>query len=367
MSPTLALYLARRFLGSLGAGLLAVLVLVALVDLVELLRRGATARASPGEILSLVSLHVLPASAATFPFVFMLAAMACYLRLARASELVVTRAAGVSAWRLLLPAVLAAALLGVAAFAVLNPVSAAMLQRFQTLEARYLKGQESLLSISREGLWLRQAGPEGQTVIRARQADGSGTELFDVTMFRFGERNRILGRIEAARARLGEGAWHLDAVRSWDFREEAAAPPVLTEADRLTVPTDLTSDRILESFAAPEAIGFWDLPGFIETLRASGFTTRRHEMHYQSELAKPLLFAAMVLVGAAFSLRHSRAGGIGWMLLGAVLSGFALFFLSDITQALGASGAIPTLIAAWVPPTAATLLALGLILHLEDG
>ncbi|HEU0222769.1 MAG TPA: LPS export ABC transporter permease LptG, partial [Paracoccaceae bacterium] len=335
---------------------------------VELIRRGGDSGASFGSILSLALLHMLPVASATFPFVFMLSAMACFLRLARASELVVTRAAGVSVWNLLLPAVLCAAFLGVAAFAILNPISAAMLQRFETLEARYLKGQESLLSISREGLWLRQAGPEGQSVIRARHANGSGTELFDVTFFRFGRQNELLGRIEAREAVLGDRAWRLSEVRDWIFDPAAPeAPPRLSEAAELDVPTDLTSDRILESFAAPDAIGFWDLPEFIDTLEGSGFATQRHQMHFQSELAKPLLFAAMVLIGAAFSMRHVRFGGIGWMLLGATLTGFALFFLSDITQALGASGAIPTLIAAWVPPTAATLLALGLLLHLEDG
>jgi lipopolysaccharide export system permease protein len=55
------------------------------------------------------------------------------------------------------------------------------------------------------------------------------------------------------------------------------------------------------------------------------------------------------------------------MALGCVLSGFGYFFLSDIATALGALGAVPVMIAAWAPPTAAVLLALGLLLHLEDG
>jgi lipopolysaccharide export system permease protein len=55
------------------------------------------------------------------------------------------------------------------------------------------------------------------------------------------------------------------------------------------------------------------------------------------------------------------------MALGCVLSGFGYFFLSDIATALGASGAVPVLIAAWAPPVSAILLSLGLLLHLEDG
>ncbi|MEM9047866.1 MAG: LPS export ABC transporter permease LptG [Pseudomonadota bacterium] len=368
MSLTLFSYLASRFLGMLGGTLTIVLALVFLIDLVEQLRRASDSAAGLTQVLSLVVLHSLPVASVTFPFVFMLAAMACFARLARSSELVVTRAAGLSAWRVLAPALICAVVLGLLAVTVINPISAAMLQRFETLEARYLRGQESLLSISREGLWLRQASGDGQTVIRALRADPSGGRLYDVTFFDFSRQNALTGRIEAREAALREGGWQLTDAQRWQFdRTATAQPPRRERHQRYTVPTDLTRDRILESFASPDAIGFWDLPEFIATLRASGFSALRHEMHYQKELAKPLLFAAMVLLGAAFSMRHVRFGGIGMMLMGATLTGFGLFFISDITQALGASGAIPTLIAAWVPPSAAALLATGLILHMEDG
>jgi lipopolysaccharide export system permease protein len=368
MSLTLSLYIARRFLGTLAAAVCAVLALVVLVDLVEQLRRAADTDAGFPEVLSLVLLHSLPVASVTFPFVFMLAAMACFVRLARSSELVVARAAGVSAWRIVAPAVLAALVLGGISLSVLNPISASMLQRFETLEARWLRGQESLLSISREGLWLRQADGRGHIVIRALRADPSGGRLYDASFFRYTADNQLAGRIEAVEAELTPGAWVLVGVRRWTFDpENTLRPPGLSAIDRLEIVTDMTRDRILESFASPDAIGFWDMPDFIATLQASGFSALRHQMHYQKELAKPLLFAAMVLLGAAFSMRHSRSGGLGLMLLGATLTGFALFFVSDISQALGASGAIPATIAAWMPPTAATLLAMALLLYMEDG
>ena len=55
------------------------------------------------------------------------------------------------------------------------------------------------------------------------------------------------------------------------------------------------------------------------------------------------------------------------MILLAVLAGFALYFLKDFAELLGGSGEIPLLVAAWTPPVAAILLAVSLLLHLEDG
>ena len=46
---------------------------------------------------------------------------------------------------------------------------------------------------------------------------------------------------------------------------------------------------------------------------------------------------------------------------------YALYFLKDFAESLGGRGQIPLLVAAWTPPVAAILLAVGLLLHLEDG
>ena len=85
------------------------------------------------------------------------------------------------------------------------------------------------------------------------------------------------------------------------------------------------------------------------------------------ELALPLLMTAMVLVAAGFTMRHARSGRTGTMVLLAVLAGSAIFLLRNFAQVLGENGQIPVIAAAWSPPVAALLLALSLVLHLEDG
>lgn len=370
MSWTLSRYIGARFLQTLGWAALAVAALIVLVNVIELLRANEDGRASFLQLLSIAALKMPAVALTAAPFILMLSTLACFARLARSSELVVTRAAGVSVWALIAPVLVASVLLGGAAFSVLNPLAAGATLRAEALEARHLKGRASRLSLSREGLWLRQAtGPgEGQTVIHARAADGRASVLRDVTLFGFDAAGALAERVDAAYAVLTPGAWVLrDAVRRDLSAEDPAGPGAEARFERLETPTDMTSEQILDSFEAPEAIGFWQLPGFIATLEASGFSAVRHRLHWQSQLAAPVLFAGMALIGAAFSMRHARLGGLGSMALAAVLSGFGFFFLFDVAKALGASGAIPVALAAWAPPASAVLLAAGLLLHLEDG
>ncbi len=60
------------------------------------------------------------------PFTVLVGAMSCYLNLSRRLELVIARAAGVSAWQFIAPAIIIALLIGIAATTIYNPLSAAM-------------------------------------------------------------------------------------------------------------------------------------------------------------------------------------------------------------------------------------------------
>ena len=77
--------------------------------------------------------------------------------------------------------------------------------------------------------------------------------------------------------------------------------------------------------------------------------------------------AAMMMVGAVLCFKHVRAGNAGARILLTVLAGFALFFLRNFAQVLGENGQIPAALAVWTPPIASMLLAVGVLLHLEDG
>jgi lipopolysaccharide export system permease protein len=131
--------------------------------------------------------------------------------------------------------------------------------------------------------------------------------------------------------------------------------------------TTLTADEIRNSFGAPQTISIWDMRGFIGELDRAGFSSRAYSVWFQMEMALPLLLAAMVLVGAGFTMRHARFGNSGTLVLLALVSGIAIFFVRNFAQVLGESGQIPIVLAAWTPPVAAALLSVSLLLHLEDG
>jgi lipopolysaccharide export system permease protein len=363
---TLHLYIARRFLRSFVITAVILACIFMLMDMLEQVRKFDSTRVGFGELLQLVATHMPEWMYRILPLVVILSTLSMFLGLARSSEMVVTRAAGRSALKTLISPVLTVLAIGLLSLAVFNPFAAATSKQFDLLEARYAGASSQILSISNEGLWLRQGNETGQTVIRAQRSGVTGTQLFDVTFFAFDTDGRPLTRIAAAEARLDVGRWALRDAKVWNLTLENAESRAITHRV-YWVASNLTQTQIEDSFGNPSTISIWDLPQFIDQLRQAGFSARAHQVWLQMELATPLFLVAMVLIGAGFTMRHTRFGHTGVMVLMALIFGFGIYFIRNFAQILGENGQIPVMIAAWTPPVAAILMSLGILLHLEDG
>lgn len=364
---TLIRYIARRFLWTTAMVFLIFFGILLLIDVIDQLRRLSDQGVGVGQALILSALNAPATLYTILPLIVIIAAIVLFLGLARTSELVVVRATGQSGLRFLVTPVVTALILGVLAVLVLNPIVAGTSKEYDRVLSQLARGNDSVLSISDQGLWLRQGGAEGQTVIHAARSNLDGTELYGATFLTFDAGGNPTRRIEAAYARLGDRAWHLSDTKSWSLTDPNPEIAATADGGETTLATDLTRDAIRDGFGTPSAIPIWDLPGYIAGLEKAGFSARLHRVWFQMQLAEPLLLASMVLLAAGFTMRHARFGKTGQMVLLALLGGFAIFFLRNFAQVLGENGQIPVAMAAWVPPAAAAMAAVGLLLHLEDG
>ncbi len=365
---TLGIYLTRRLAGTFGIIAAVFIGILYLFELVEMMRRFGGGETALRQILWLAALRAPTTFYQVLPMLAILSAMAMFLALARSSELVVIRAAGRSALRMLLEPFVAMLLFGALVVAALNPVVAAA-TRFYQAKVQAITAPDLVLQVAvgEAGIWLRQGDRLGQTVIRAGSVDRDGLTFRNTGFIAFDrETGAPVSRIEAAVARLGPGAWELHEAKHWDLTAENPEREAQRHP-RLDLPTDLTPERIRDSFARAGTISVWALPEFIAALDRAGLATRSLRVQLHTELALPVLMAAMMLVGTVLCMRHSRAGGAGGRILLTVIAGFALFFLRNFAQVLGENGQIPLLLAVWTPPFATILLALGVLLHLEDG
>ncbi|HEV2265226.1 MAG TPA: LPS export ABC transporter permease LptG [Stellaceae bacterium] len=360
---TLFRYIARQFLIWFCGVFLTMMAIVFMLDYVELIRRAGTKADVTLLVLLKLALLKQPYMAQQIlPFAVLFGTMMVFWRLTRSHELVVARASGISAWQFVAPPLAGAFLIGVLSVTLFNPIASVTQASYETLQNRVLQGGNPQFALSSTGLWLRQSDNEGNpSIVHAERFVLPQRALHDVMFLFLAHDTRLERRIDAQQATLGPGVWTVRDGTDWSPNSQ---PQQFAE---LTIPTNLTPAKIQDSFAPPETMSFWELPGFIHLLEASGFSSQRHQLYFDTLLARPLLLAAMVLIAASFSLRMQRAGGATLMIAVGIASGFLLYFLSDIVFALGLSATIPTMLAAWTPAGVSWLVGVSLLLHLEDG
>ncbi|WP_338331554.1 LPS export ABC transporter permease LptG [Acetobacter sp. LMG 32666] len=365
---TLSRYIARQFMLCVLAMVAALTGVICLFDLIDLFRRVASRPEVPSNIVTeIAGLHIPYFAIEILPFGILLGGIVCFWRLTRSSELIVARAAGISAWQFLAAPLTCAIALGLLATCVLSPLSSVMYRRAADLDQQYLRSDGGPLSLSGGSLWLRQADtqydPQGVAMLHAGNVQVAQGQLHirDISIFRLDHEDRLVMRIESPKGSLQSAGWELT--------EASVVKPnnILQSVGTIILPTSLTLERVQESFASPDTLSVWTLPGFISLLEHSGFSSIRHRIHFQSLLALPILAGTMALVSAGFSMRPSRRGGVAKMVGSGVTAGFLLFTISKVAEQLGKSGALPPVLAAWAPTLAGLCLAVALLLHLEDG
>src|SRR5271163_4165580 len=178
LAGTLSRYFGFRFLKSVIGSFFGVVALAGMIDYVELLRRSSDWPKASALVLAKISLFRVPQlTERIMPFAVLVGAMSCYLALSRRLELVVARAAGVSAWQFVAPALIAAFIFGTVATTVYNPIAAMLHERSKRLEADMLGENLSALQESDSGFWVRQKSADGAAIINANSSRDQGAEL----------------------------------------------------------------------------------------------------------------------------------------------------------------------------------------------
>jgi lipopolysaccharide export system permease protein len=357
-------YVLIQLARSLAVALGVIAALVMLIDFVEISRGlGSDTDLSALRILALMLVKSPAVIVQLLPFVFLFGTLSAFVGLNRRSELVAMRAAGVSAWRFVLPAAGAALVAGVLTVTVFGPLAASgdgLFQRErQRISGSVMSGEEQ------EAIWLREGEGQRQMVIRAGRQDRANARLLDVTFFIYATdpdgRRVFTERIDAPSASLSAGRWRLFEAVGAQTGQRAVRYATLD------LPSALADEEAFERFARPQSTPFWSLPGQIERIEAAGFSSTAYRLRLQQLLSTPLTFAAMTILAAAFSLRLMRLGDLARMAVAAVVLGFAFFFLNQFSAAMGSAEVVPPVVAAWLPAVLTALAAFTLLFYTEDG
>jgi lipopolysaccharide export system permease protein len=333
-------YVARQFITTFLYLVLGLPLLFIVTDVTDNLDRYLD-RGISGGAIALSYLYYIPQFVFwALPIAGLIATVFTIGGMTRHQEIVAAKAGGVSFYRLLAPILLMGAALSVLAlgFGELVPVTNTM--RAEALGERQMIGPGSRPNF----VYQTQDG----AVLSVRRLDGSRQQILGLLLERGAEGDRPAMHTVADHAVYERGVgWVLQQgymrmlpptgdERTFEFSEMRV--PGLTES-----PEELRGDP-----KEPEEMRYAELTRYIGAVERSGGDPAELQVERGERVSLPLAILVIILFGGPLSTSSKRGGaayGIGVSLLITMI--YLLLF--RVGRALGASGALPPLVAVWMP------------------
>jgi lipopolysaccharide export system permease protein len=260
--------------------------------------------------------------------------------LARGSELVAMRAAGVTTLRFCAWLGVAGLILAVVLAAVGEYVAPPLEKYGRQLKA-FSKHNEFSFA-GNHGAWLR----DGDAIISLQQ-QSAGATYGGVQVFRFDDRRRLLsvGRAESARVDE-ENRWQLEGfveTRFVDGGTEVGRSPL--HPLRSTLSADLLGLAVVE----PESLGVRDLRAYIAHLHRNDLDADAFEIALWSRVSRLATMMLVVLLALPFAMGPMRSTGQGARAVIGILIGAGFVLLSQTLESSGRLLDLPPLLVAWGP------------------
>ena len=326
-------FLMRRFFSGFGLVMLVVCGIILAVTFVERLPSNPDAISALYEswvrLLEYVPLF-LPLA------VFMGTLLASY-HLTKSSEGIIVSSAGMSPYQSSRPFFIGAALIGIIATTLINPYSVSVSANNITPDH---------LKLIDHQIWLREASDTNIITMNADAMHKSGNMLIfeNTTILIQNPSFKLTERVIAETMRLSDEGLSASNATIWDSNGNK------TESEWHTK-TLLTPQTVLDRYLQPDQISFWQLPKFIEKMSNIGVPVRGHLVQFWTLLFLPITMIAMATLGVAFSQTKQRRNysfGIKFSI--GIITCFAVYFLTNMFNALGATGVLPPLLAIIAPP-----------------
>ena len=293
----------------------------------------------------------------TFPMSMLLAALLSFGRLSSSSEITAMRSGGLSFFRLTIPVIITAMIVSVAAIALNEKVvpaanaSYSYIVRYEIEKQSRPKSQEHIIVKD-----VRGSDIERLTYAQNFMSDTNTMSKVSVQEF---ENGRLVRVQSAETAQWAEDRWIMYNGTITDLSSEGKVGRILKFQEQV-MPIEKNPQTISQEQKKPDEMTMQELKEQIAVLKQEYVSTSKYEVELYQRVAIPLASFVFALIGTPLGLSPNRSSSsIGFGL--SIIIIFMYYTVLTISGALGQGGALPPLLAAWLPNIAGTIVGIYLI------
>jgi len=284
------------------------------------------------------------------PFVIFLAAMWYFVSIKSNKNLLTLKVFGFSNLKIILILAFSAFFFGVIIIFAVSPITSAMIKYYELTKAQYSKDVEHLVSINKNGVWIKENIGDDLRIITAKKLIKDN--LTEISIYEIDQNNKILKRIESKSANIKENEWILKNAKIYNFNENDR---VIVDEKDYTINSVYNIKKIGSLYKNLDTISFFELVNEYEILEERGYAKNILNEKLNLFFSLPVFLFLMVILASIFSIGSiTKAQNLYYIFI-SIISCVVVYFLSQASLALGQTQRISLELAVWIPLIAIAL------------
>jgi len=278
-----------------------------------------------------------------FPFVVLISGILFFLKLKKTDEIIAMKVSGMSNFSIIIVPCVLSIMLGIFFVTAINPITSALVKKYETVRGNYEEEQNYLAAITVNGIWIKEKNFGKNYIIRAKNLNNQILEK--VTIYEFDKDHNFSHRFEAESADISKLIWNLKEAKVLNHKGEI----VIDDSDDLVYQSKYDIKKIKSLYSNLDTISFWNINNEINLLQTRGYSTNEMRAKLHRSLAFPFFLLSMILVSGVFTL-GTQAKESNWKYVFiSIISSVLIFYFNDFSAALGKTDKLPVEVAVWMP------------------
>ena len=192
------------------------------------------------------------------PFIILISGIWFFRKIRKTDEITAMKISGMSNFSVILIPSLLAIILGIIFITSINPITSALVKKYEIIKGSFDRDQDYLAAITKNGIWIKEKNNNKNNIIRSSYLENNN--LMNVTIYEFDKNNNFTKRIQAESADISSLKWKLKNVRIIDDSGKVLSENI----DNIDYSSIYDLQKIKSLYSNLETISFWKIGGEIK-------------------------------------------------------------------------------------------------------
>ena len=286
------------------------------------------------------------------PFIIFFSSMWFIVKMRNNNDLLILKIYGYSNLKVFFILASTSFILGCFVLTAVSPITSSMVKYYEIAKSQHAKEIEHLVAFNKNGVWIKEPLPRGSRIISSNFIEG--TQLKDVTIFELNDNYKLRKKIFSKTIDIQSKTWILKDSIIFKLTDDDVFEKE-NQKNNIELKSIYDFDKITSLFSNADTISFLDLLFDYQKLLNIGYSEQFLDQSFHSMLSLPFFLFLMTSLAVILTMyTNKRSENFKFIIIG-LISCVLIYYVRDLSLALGKTDRIPLILSVWTPVLALSL------------